>query len=276
MGPGVRLAGRLNLGLKLGLMAGCVVVPLVYLMVVSMQRLGDDADYIAQEHAGMALGRLTVALVLDVQRHRGLTQRVVAGDAAAVEPLKDAAAAVAADLEAMDRLVTAPQGVDMRDRWAPLKTRLAGYAAGSVPADAASFAHHTDSVEMLRQWMLQIGERSGLVLDPEARSYFLMDVAFNAMLPTMESAGIVRGLGAGVLAAHTATDLQRAEILGQAAVDGPWRHRPGRQAASLRAGRRCAPAPNGAGAARPELLRHASARTLLRRYRRRHWRWPRR
>ena len=73
-------------------------------------------------------------------------------------------------------------------------------------------------MEALRTLVLLNGERSGLVLDPEALSYFLVDVTVNALIPLIESAGIGRGLGAGLLARGAATPVERAEMLGHAGL----------------------------------------------------------
>jgi methyl-accepting chemotaxis protein len=63
--------------------------------------------------------------------------------------------------------------------------------------------------------VLQVAERSGLLLDPEAITFFLMDIVVERALPLSETLGITRGMGAAVLTRGDVSTAERVRILGQ-------------------------------------------------------------
>ena len=102
------------------------------------------------------------------------------------------------------------------DAWRPLRAALLLLADGQHPPSAGpAFAQHTQAVDALRLLVLQNADRAGLVLDPEPRAYYLVDVLVNTLLPAIEAAAVARGLGAGLLAQGQATPDQRAGVLAQ-------------------------------------------------------------
>jgi methyl-accepting chemotaxis protein len=60
------------------------------------------------------------------------------------------------------------------------------------------------------------GERSELVLDPQATTYRLMEVVVNSSLPLLDAVGRVHGAGTAILARGEAEPWERAEALGNA------------------------------------------------------------
>ncbi|MFZ2987835.1 methyl-accepting chemotaxis protein [Ideonella sp.] len=215
--PGALLIRQLRMPVKLALIATSVLLPLVALMAMALSEQRAAQAYADTELEGLALARLTVPVIIAVQRHRGLHHRVLAGDASAEGARRDARAELALALAALDQAVRATQSFDTANPWDQLKQELQALSQGTVPADAAeAFAAQTGTVEALRQWMLLVGERSGLVLDPEARSYFLMDMLINSTIPTLEAAALARGQGAGLLARGEAAISERSQVVGQA------------------------------------------------------------
>ena len=63
---------------------------------------------------------------------------------------------------------------------------------------------------------LLTGERSGLLLDPEAASFFLMDLTVERVIPWTETLGQARGQGAALLARGDANTVERAALIGRA------------------------------------------------------------
>jgi len=215
--PGTRLMFSLPMSAKLGLLALSVLLPMGALMGISIQDKWSQRQIAAVELQGVAVADKLMPLVLDTQKHRGLTARVLAGNAAAEGRRNDTRVSLQAGIKAMDRQLAQPMDYRLDDAWKPLRQQLLALADGQHPKEGpAAFALHTDAVEGLRQLTLLNGDRSGLVLDPEARSYYLMDLLVNTMVPTMESAAVARGLGASLLARGSITALERATVLGHA------------------------------------------------------------
>jgi methyl-accepting chemotaxis protein len=61
-------------------------------------------------------------------------------------------------------------------------------------------------------------EASGLMLDPVAETFYLMDLAVDRVLPWTEAAGLLRGQGAGLLARGDASPQELAQFAGRIAL----------------------------------------------------------
>ena len=219
MAPGARLMFALPMPAKLALLAVVMLLPMGVLMSLSLRDIWQQRQFAVAELQGTAVIDRLTPLVLETQKHRGLTARVLAGDTAATGQRDIARTALKAGVARLDQQLASPMAHTLADAWQPLRGQLLALAEGHHPAaPAESFALHTGAVEALRQLALLNGERSGLVLDPEARSYFLMDLLVNITLPTIESAAVARGLGAALLARGVATPVERANVLGHAGV----------------------------------------------------------
>ena len=217
MGPGARLMFALPMRAKLLLLATLLLLPLTLLMGLSMQAQWQQRQATLATLQGSAVVEQLLPLMLETQKHRGLTQRVFNGDAAAEGPRLDVRSALKAAVARFDQLQAAGAAQPLREAWQPLRQQLLALAEGRHPDQAAAaFAQHSQAVEAIRQLGLLNGDESGLVLDPVARSYYLSDLLVNTLPGTMESVALARGLGSGLLAKGEAQPAQRAVLLGQA------------------------------------------------------------
>jgi methyl-accepting chemotaxis protein len=215
--PGMRLMRRLRMQSKLMLVAASLLLPLGVLLVATLRHDLGERQFAQAETVGVALHQDLMPLVTELQRHRGLTQRMLAGDQRAAGPRDEARKALLAAVAALDAHLTAGLPYTLDDTWPALRQTLLALAAGQHAAEGdAVFAEHSAAVERLRQLALLNAERSGLVLDPEPRAYYLMDLMVNSLVPLGESAAVARGFGAGLLARGSAAPHDRSLVLGQA------------------------------------------------------------
>ena len=215
--PGAVLMRQLRMPVKMALMALMLLVPLLVLVVYTVDKAHGDLDFTRSERAGVDLVAGTTRLVSELQAHRGLTNRVLSGDAQASTAREANRAALKAALQALDgemRQTGLPFQVD--DLWPPLQQAVLALAEGRHPTRREeAFAAHTAQIDQLRQLVQHLGERSGLVLDPEAGTFFLMDLAVERLIPWMETLGQTRGQGAALLARGDASHAERARLLGR-------------------------------------------------------------
>ncbi|MES2715104.1 MAG: methyl-accepting chemotaxis protein [Pseudomonadota bacterium] len=217
MGPGARLMFALPMRAKLLLLATLLLLPLALLMGLALQAQWQQRQTTLVTLQGGVVAEQLLPLLLETQKHRGLTQRVLSGDASAERQRLAARSALKAAVERFDQLPTSELTTALGEAWRPLRTQLLALAAGQHAGEApAAFAQHSQAVEAIRQLGLLNGDRSGLLLDPVARSYYLSDLLVNTMPGTMESVALARGLGSGLLAQGAALPAQRAALLGQA------------------------------------------------------------
>jgi methyl-accepting chemotaxis protein len=217
--PGEHMMLQLRMQSKLAVLAASVLLPLLVLVGLAQQDLWKARQVALVELEGVSVTALMLPLTLETQRHRGLTHRALAGDGTVGPQLSEARNALKDAVAGMDRRLAQDLSYSLADIWGPLRTRLLALTEGrSAAQPAQAFAEHTQLVEELRQLVLHNAERSGLLLDPEAASYHLMDISVNHIPPLLEAAAQARGLGAGLLAQGNAEGLALAAVLGQAAI----------------------------------------------------------
>jgi methyl-accepting chemotaxis protein len=217
LGPGIRLMRRLRMPTKMGLMGLMLLVPLVLLIAYSTQGARADLALARSEHAGAEVVDSLGDIVTLVQQHRGLTSRVLSGDAAATADRDATRAQLKAALAAAEQRLAGDLPFALADVWQPARDGVSALAEGRHPEQRAeAFAEHSAQIERLRQLVLLTGERSGLLLDPEAGSFFLMDLSVERVIPWTEALGQARGLGASLLARGDANNAERATLVGRA------------------------------------------------------------
>ncbi|MBL0148911.1 MAG: cache domain-containing protein [Ideonella sp.] len=198
---------------KMGLLAALLLIPLGVLMFSTYREATEDIDSTRRELTGAERTGQLLELVIRTQTHRDITHRALSGDEAA----KARRAEVAAALKQAVAAVDAAEGSTPAPTWAELKTTLGNLAEGRGPTQRNElFALHTEAVEKLRNRMFWIAEDSRLLLDPEADTYFLMDLVVERAVPWLESLGQVRGHGAALLARGDASSAERTLVLNHA------------------------------------------------------------
>jgi methyl-accepting chemotaxis protein len=191
--PGVLLMERMTIRVKLFIVSACTVLPLLGLLVHDTLNL--RADVLATR--AEAEGALQIAklrpVILNIQTHRGQVNLAKGGDPQAAEALPKIRTDLAAAIDALDGQLTQRGGLETRRAWTELKPALKDIAQGKVPdAASASFALHTAHVESLRRLNFLIAEDSGLWLDPEAATFFVMRTSVDLLIPWIEASGTLR------------------------------------------------------------------------------------
>ncbi len=217
--PGRLLMQNLRMPAKLAIVAASLVVPLFGLMAVSIADQLTARRAAVSEQAGVATLERLMPLIVETQKHRGLTHRVLSGDGTALAPREDTRRAMTSAAADLDKHLAAEHHFRIDDRWPGVQRNVRQLVDGALPPAAyEAFALHSQVIEQLELLVALTAERSGLVLDPEPRAYFLMDVTTSTLVPLIETAAVARGLGAGLLTRGSATAAERATVLGQAGM----------------------------------------------------------
>jgi methyl-accepting chemotaxis protein len=217
--PGVLLMRRLRLPAKIALMGALLFVPLALLLASLLKDGVEKIEYTQGELHGQAVIVALLDTARSVQSHRGLTNRVLSGDAKAEAPREALRVKLREQLAAVDAAAAqarAAGAFGLEDIWPPVREAVDALAAGRHgSARNEVFAQHSAQVEALRQLLQLTAERSGLLLDPEAKSYFEMDLLVAHVLPWIEAVGQMRGQGAGLINRGDASSRERAQMLGR-------------------------------------------------------------
>src|SRR3990167_6135370 len=197
--PGIWLMRRMRLPAKLALLGSVLLVPLLVICVLLVQRLGAELQAARNEADGVRI----VARLADVaaagQARRGHSQVLLSGGDAARGPLQAAQAQLAQTVTAAGEALARRPDFGLSRDWSEVKSGLEGLATSGASTPGDAFARHTAALDALHRFTYTVGERSGLLFDPEPASYFLMDMAVSRTLAWGDALSQIQGLGAGQL-----------------------------------------------------------------------------
>ena len=215
--PGLRLMRRLRMPAKLTLVTAALGLPLLLLVAALVAQLLADHARSGLQREGVAVNAALLPLVLDAQKLRGRTHRAMAGEQEAFAGRDQARQSLREQVKALDDQLDRTARYSLAEAWQPLRASLLGLAEGKHPDHPGqAYEAHTRAIESLRQLALLSAERSGLVLLSDPQSYYLAEVAGDALLSVLESAAAARTQGTVLLGQGQSLPAARAELLGQA------------------------------------------------------------
>ena len=198
--PGVTLMRHLRLPTKLAVLAIVLIVPLVIVSIFLLARLNTEIRVTQTALSGAALVQAIGHTVRDVQQHRGQTNLLLSGDAAAPQALEQIRQRLAARVTALDSALAAEPGFGLQAEWERLKTQIQALTQSDERDAAKAFASHSEAIQALSQFTYSAAASSALLFDPVPGSYFLMNLVVSHTPAWSELLGQIRGLGAGQLA----------------------------------------------------------------------------
>jgi methyl-accepting chemotaxis protein len=179
LGPGVSWMQGMRLPHKLGLLAVTLLVPLLVLYGHALQQHHGDHTYVNAELDALALSDDVDLLIADLHELRGLSV-----DAPAWRAWPERASRHLTELE---RHLARIDAFSLAPHWAE-RQRGVRQIIDSVKSGPPSRATVDAVAASLIELNQLIAEVSGLVLDPEARSYQLMDILVNSVPFNLEAA----------------------------------------------------------------------------------------
>lgn len=211
--PGLRLMRGMRLPAKLGLLGAMLALPLFLLLGQALQQSRADMAVVRAEREGAALAQQVTELVMLVQTHRSLSNQVSAGVTALV-PKRDAVRVrIQQAVAQTDAILDRTRSFGMADLWPAERTRLLALADGQLlPRRTEAMAEHGVQIERIRRLLKLIGERSQLLFDPRADTYFMMDLGIERLLPWMEAIALLEARG-GELLLRDASVRERTMVL---------------------------------------------------------------
>ena len=203
---------------KVGALVAALVLPLLVLLTLQWREHQRRIEYSAQELQGLEIIQHVMPLALQVEHLR-----------AAIAAASSSAAATGpggtADIEA--------QIASLRSQSATLQQALARSGFSDLSRDLETSlqpvlrlsqdpqsrerrwfdAAHSRAAASLKEFNLRVAERSGLLFDPDASSYFLMDLVVERLLSLAEVVGRSRAASVGVLVRGDANAADRERVL---------------------------------------------------------------
>jgi len=199
---------------KLLAVAIFALVPIVVVGTALMFHLKAEYQSARDASAGARALETVIDLVIQTQTHRGQTNQILSGNLAVASDREKTRANISAAISALDSKVRVFSAWRLDDQWSVIKPAIRSLMVDNPTTDREkAFAEHTDQIANLRSFASLLGEKSGLLLDPEGKTFFLMDIVVERFIPWIEIAGVMRGAGAGLLSRADATQLQGVSLL---------------------------------------------------------------
>lgn len=212
--PGVLVMQRLSMRVKLLCLAALLALPLVVVLGLECGQLYTQYRWVAREIVGVRAVLGISDLVSLVQTHRGQTNLVLSGQTAVVAQRQHTREQLAQSVDRLDTDLRLASDLGLADGWSTAHQSVLQLVRDDAGTDRAQvFARHTHIIEALRQLALFAAETSGLLLDSQAHTAYLMDVFTQRTLIWTEHMGVLRGAGAGLLARTDASALEVASVL---------------------------------------------------------------
>ncbi|MFM2345607.1 MAG: hypothetical protein RL654_360 [Pseudomonadota bacterium] len=211
------LIHRLSLSRKFGLLALLCALMLAPPMTYYIVDAHSELRYTQHEVAGLAPSAAMLKLIKLTQQHRGLTATVLGGKAEAEGQRAERQREVDQALGVLAEQASAiadPKFTEgwqrMQQQWKTLSTQIAQRQL----AGPASFAAHSELVELQIDLHGRVVSHYGLDLDPEPVSYHLIIATMTQMPRLTEQLGKARGLGSAILASGEISVTARATLSG--------------------------------------------------------------
>ena len=209
--PAIGLMNRLAYPKKFGLIGLVALVAIAVLFVNLARQLQQQIHFAEREQAALAVILPLDHLVQYTQQHRGLSAGVINGDASLKAKEAAKAAEVAAALKAVsDKLAPEAAGSEawkgIGTDWGRIQTE------GLSWTGSENVAAHTRLIARMLQFKVDVADDSGLTVDPEMGSYYLLETAIVKLPSMLERLGQTRAKGTGILAKKQITDSQRVDM----------------------------------------------------------------
>ncbi len=208
--PAVAGLDRLRLAHKLVLIALVLIAPALYATWQFRAQQETQIAFSAKERVGIEEIVPAGRLLTELATARSLAVRSAGGDATATSSLPAARHDVegaAAALDATDRRVGRTLGTTAA--W----KRLRGQIAATVPAKpssaAAALSAYGRLTAAVTRLIVQAGNESNLILDPDLDSYYLMDALVNKAPVALDTAGRVTSREIAMVASGRGTEAER-------------------------------------------------------------------
>jgi methyl-accepting chemotaxis protein len=236
--PGTKLMSKLKISSKLMLLAVIAFVPLLLAAVQMSLRFQSDLATARAEASGVGIVNASTDLILVAQKQRYQNNRVLAGEVSLQSALKQTRTSYTEALDALDKNVKASDFSALKEEWILLEQSLRELAKDDLPKNRAeNFKTHSEAIEDLRVFMFKTGDHSGLLLDPEAATYYMMDIALQRILPIVESLQTLRSDGVDVLTKSSfSSDEANALTFGRHALEASMSNLSASAVALVRAG----------------------------------------
>jgi methyl-accepting chemotaxis protein len=214
LAPGRALMARLNYVQRFTLI-GLLTLPLVLMVGIGVAEIHRDARLADKEAIGSEFAEPLLHILHLLHHHHGLRTVIDRGQASVTDDLKQAEQAMLDEIATLDRVAqTHRTRVELSD-WPSLRQALQTLIDSAGERSPGGAAHsHQLLVQRLLLQITELGEKSGLILDPDLDTYYLMDTLINRLPRLSADVGAAEAIGLSGLASGQLGDAERIALGG--------------------------------------------------------------
>ncbi|WP_295751993.1 methyl-accepting chemotaxis protein [Undibacterium sp.] len=199
MHPCSVLMSKLSLRTKLLCMFGTFIAAIILLGAYTVSNQNTDLNTAKSESQGVELSRQIMLVLIQTQKHRGLVNLKLSGQDTDAS-LKTLRSELNKSLNQLDTAIELYSEFALANPWKATADELRQLASGKIASNSAdNLAQHSRLIAQILSFSNLNNETSGLLFDPVASSYLLMDVAIQKIPVWIENLAILRGMGAGFI-----------------------------------------------------------------------------
>jgi len=198
--PATLLMSRLKYPQKFMLVGLLLLIPLFLVMTQYLSKVNEDIDFSSKERLGLLYNDLVVTFLQRVQEHAALSSAVLRGESSLREAVSESETQVDAAIADVDTIdADLGDNLDVSELWRQLKIEWGELKTGGLSLPTAdNEAAHRALTQQIVLLIVEVGNNSNLILDPDIDSYYLMDTVINKIPTVMEYLSELRTYGIGV------------------------------------------------------------------------------
>ncbi|MCI3948039.1 HAMP domain-containing protein [Pseudomonas syringae] len=226
LSPGIYLTNRLRFPAKFAVLAIIIAIPLIVLGLRVFNSLNASIDSISQERVGREYLQSVTPVLRFSMLQRALTNRLLSGDASAAQDLAnnrtqlDAAFNSLADMDARQGAALETESRVQRLREGA-RSLMDSVKPGGSADDA--FIQWNDQLAQTLNFIYYVSATSGLVLDEDYASLFLIDLSTIRMPREINVSGQIRGITAGLSTGQGLSATMRGSLEGLLKIELQFR-----------------------------------------------------
>ncbi|ATV15521.1 methyl-accepting chemotaxis protein [Pseudomonas avellanae] len=201
LSPGIYLTNRLRFPAKFAVLAIIVVIPLIVLGLRVFNSLNSSIDTVAQERVGREYLHVVTPILRLSMLQRAATNRLLAGDASAAQDLVNNRGQLETAFNSLADM-DARQGrtLETENRVQRLRDGARSLMDSVKPGLAQDefFAQWNEQLAQTLNFIYYVSATSGMVLDEDYASLFMIDLSTIRMPREINVAGQIRGITAGL------------------------------------------------------------------------------
>jgi methyl-accepting chemotaxis protein len=208
--PAIAVLDRLRLAHKLVLIALVLIAPALYATWQLRAQQSNATAFSTKERDGVAEIAPAGRLLSELANARALAVRSAGADATATAALPAARRSVAfavAALDATDRRLGPQLGTAAM--WKRLRTSIQATMSAPPTNSGAALATYGRLTAATRELIVQAGNASNLILDPDLDSYYTVDALVNKVPLALDTAGGVTGREIAMVDSGHSTEAER-------------------------------------------------------------------